>query len=93
MTNENPSSPTGGGFGAPYNPEAELKKNYRWRLEKTNKRDDGLKRTVPMLPRDIYGGSTRENPSNTAVGRISSNPFIPLGLIATTFCLGCKFYI
>lgn len=77
---------TEAGFDAPYNPEGVDKKNFRWRIEKTNKSEDGVRRTVPPIPKDMYKGAN-ENPSNTAFGRVVSNPLVPLGLIATTFCL------
>uniref|UniRef100_A0A914PYI7 HIG1 domain-containing protein n=1 Tax=Panagrolaimus davidi TaxID=227884 RepID=A0A914PYI7_9BILA len=42
---------------------------------------------VPMLPADIMGGSEHSNFMNPLVKSALTNPFVPIGMVATVGCL------
>ncbi|CAJ0936823.1 unnamed protein product, partial [Mesorhabditis belari] len=58
--------------------------HMQWRMEAGGR---AAEKNVPMIPADLSGGSKSQSSSAAALQKFVSNPFIPLGLLATTGCL------
>lgn len=62
-----------------------------WRVEEREKPPQKIRRNfgdiVPMIPTDMMSGSERSHEMNPLVKHALSNPFVPVGMIATVGCL------
>ncbi|KAF7639289.1 HIG1 domain-containing protein [Meloidogyne graminicola] len=82
--------------------ETDSRKHNTWKLinskqPKSDSNDKVKKPGVPILPADIVQGHSQEQvigfsrkitgKFQTLVDKISLNPFVPIGVIATTVCL------
>ncbi|CAJ0572527.1 unnamed protein product, partial [Mesorhabditis spiculigera] len=56
--------------------------HMKWQLDAASQRA----KQVPLIPADLSGGS-KPSYEASALGKFIENPFIPIGLIATTGCL------
>ncbi|CAJ0601025.1 unnamed protein product [Cylicocyclus nassatus] len=55
--------------------------HMKWQVEKEKYS------TVPLIPQDFSQGSNSSTISSTVLHRAMSNPFVPIGMIATVGCL------
>uniref|UniRef100_A0A1I7XRI4 HIG1 domain-containing protein n=1 Tax=Heterorhabditis bacteriophora TaxID=37862 RepID=A0A1I7XRI4_HETBA len=58
------------------------KQHMKWQIERT-----AHSSVVPLIPKDLSEGSQSSSHSPLLLQKVISNPFIPLGMLATVGCL------
>uniref|UniRef100_A0A0K0DEB7 HIG1 domain-containing protein n=1 Tax=Angiostrongylus cantonensis TaxID=6313 RepID=A0A0K0DEB7_ANGCA len=66
----------------PSHASTDYKQHMKWLVEREKYRS-----AVPMIPQDFSQGSHSKRLSTTVLNRAISNPFVPLGMVATVGCL------